>query len=347
VEKEITLQQLEELNSKQLKVMIFEAYKSCKNSPSDALRSKYSSQLWVLIDKWCKRYLFKTDIKAMAGEENQTMAGEINAFNEASNEMAVEIPDVIAILVKEDSTIKAFDELNEFFMYLNRILINKRNEILEKQLPKGIIKIRVKEVYKIDRAIEEEETERNEKFLEDERIEKISAFMKPSEYFEVKNHLYSAALENVKNVFSDDHEVILNVSPEILKEAVRYVLENKRQDDTRDYNRALFTVSCIKIIMSSSGYMDDQTNVPDDKLSNLYRETAYLNELASVLDSKLLNEYKESGIKPVRYNVCIYHNPDLKEKTKNNVEVKALNDLNEFYNDLRIYLKKKYPEIFS
>jgi len=151
VEKKLTSQQLKELDPQQLKVKIFEAYKSCINASSDDYRAKYFGQLWSLIGGWCGRYLFKTKNRTKDGETYAFMHGEINAFNEAADEMVARIPDVITILVKGDSTIQVFDELNEFFKYLNRMLINKRNEILEDQLPESANKTKIKEFFRINR----------------------------------------------------------------------------------------------------------------------------------------------------------------------------------------------------
>jgi len=135
---------------------------------------------------------------------------------------------------------------------------------------------------------------------ENDRIEIITDYMPINKYNEIKNKVLNIIKldkftrgdnkgivtnpllnsQNVKNVFNNNPESTnkFDVSPEKLMEAVRYVLENKRQKRTVACNRALFTVECIK------------------KASH-----DYLEKLAPVLDSELLNTYRKSGIKPTQY----------------------------------------------
>ena len=305
---------------KQLKINIFETYRNCINAPSPDDLSKHKGQLWISINKWCK---------CLFAEEWE---------KEAVEEMVAYIPDVIDELVKEDRTIKTFEELDEFFMYLNSCLENKKIEILEKQLPTGVSKTRVKKYFYINKLIEIKKRDEDGKLTENERKEIITCFLTESEYTETKNQLYHLSLDceygsddeddkinlsifsNVKSVFNNDPEITnkFGVSPEDIQEAVTYVLENKRQKKTRACNRALFTQLCIK-------------EAPD-----------YLDKLAPVLDSELLNAYRESNIKPTQYETYLKYHPERKDSSKNSIEVSASNDLDNFLNDLRIYLEEKF-----
>jgi len=302
----------------QLKNMIFEAYRNCIKAPSQDILSKHLDQLWSLIQKWCKKYLFAV------GKENETV-----------DEMGECIYHIADKLVKKDRTIKTFEKLDEFFMYLNRMLKNGMIKLIYEQLPKSIIKARVKEYFYINRVIETEEREK--KLTENRRIEIITDYMPINTYSEIRNQLNLLSLDyeydsdnednkkklidflNVKSAFSKNSESTnkFNVNPDDLREAVTYVLENKRQKRTRACNRALFTVKCIR-------------EAPD-----------YLDKLEPVLDSELLNTYWERGIKPTQYEVYLKYHPGRKDSNKNSVESSASSDLENFLNDLWIYLKEK------
>ena len=306
----------------QLKIRIFEAYRNCIVAPSPDILSKHKGQLWVLIDRWCRKYLFVKEWEKEAVE------------NIAVEEMVADIPDVIDVLVKENRTIKTFEKPGEFIMYLNECLKNKKKEIFYKLLPESVTKARVKKYYKINRLIKT--MERDGKLTENDRIKIITNYMTISEYKEIRdNILYPQNLEdkkqkddkdkdidplnflNVKSVFDPENNNKFYVSPEKMREAVTYVLENKRQKRTRACNRALFTVQCIK------GVSND-----------------YLEKLAPVLDSELLNTYLKSGIKPTQYEVYLKYHPKRIDSSKESVETSASTDLGEFRDDLKIYLRE-------
>ena len=302
----------------QLKIKIFEAYRNYIDATSPDILSKYKGQLWILIDRWCKKYLF------------------VKEWEEASvEEMVADIPDVINELVKEDRTIKTFEKPGEFIRYLNGCLKNKKAEIFYKLLSESVNKKRVEKYFQINRLIETRE--RDGKLTENDRIKIITNYMTKNKYTEIKNQLYHLSLDyeynsddednetnllnspNVKSVFDNDPESTnkFDVSPEKMREAVTYVLENKRQKRTRACNRALFTVLCIK--KATPGYLD---------------------KLAPVLDSELLNTYRESGIKPTLYETYLKYHPERKEGSKNSVEANASSDLDKFCDDLKIYLEE-------
>jgi hypothetical protein len=304
----------------QLKIKIFEAYRNCISAPSPDILSKHKGQLWFLTDRWCKKYLFVKEWE-----------------KEAAEEMVVNISDVVERLIKEDMTIKVFDELDDFFMYLNRMLKNEMFRNLSKQLPKGVHREKTRQFFRINKLIEFKEREKERKLAENERLEIITDYMTKNEYTEIKNQLYHLSLDyeysggdedndinslnflNVKSVFNNDPENTnkFNVTPDDLREAVTYVLENKRQKRTRPCNRALFTVWCIKL--ATPGYLD---------------------KLTPVLDGELLNRYRESGIKPTLYETYLKHHPERKNSSKNSVESNASSDLDNFLDDLKIYLEE-------
>jgi len=214
-----------------------------------------------------------------------------------------------------------------------------------------------------------------------ERNEIISDFMELSEYIKIKKQLYHLStdeeygtdedghkitlldLPNVESAFSNNHEDIFNfdISPEKLKKAVTYVLEYKRQKKTRDRNRALFTAFCIRkadnyIKKADEDYIkkthddyikkDNDDHIQKAHVDHIQKAHDYLDELAPVLDIDLLNAYKENGIKPTQDKVYVNHSTR-KDRSKKSIEANASTDLDNFLTDLNIYLKEKYPEIFS
>jgi hypothetical protein len=302
----------------QLKIKIFEAYRNCINAPSPDILSKHSGQLWSLIQRWCKKCLFIDE-----------------KWNKTVEEMGESIYHVVQKLVKEDRTTKVFEKLDEFFMYMNRMLKNEMTKILYAQLPESVPKARVKKYFYINRLIETRE--REGKLTENERLKIISDYMTINEYIEIKkNILYPLELENKKKVDDEDNDINLlnypnvmsvfnndseitnrfDVSPDNLQKAVTYVLENKRQKRTRACNRALFTVLCIK------------------------EAHDYLDKLAPVLDSELLSIYRKDDIKPTQYETYLKYHPERKESSKNSVESNASSDLDNFLDDLKTYLRE-------
>ena len=278
-----------------LKIQIFEAYRNCIN-PSSPDISKYIGQLWVLINKWCEKYLFVEEWQKQAVEE-----------------LVVEIPKIIDKLIKKDLTIDGF------FPYLYPILERKIYKILSKQLPKGVNRKKIKEYFRINRLIEFKEIEIGNKLTENEREGIIIIYMSIKEYAKIKNQLNSLSLDDE---YSDDEDNDTNefgVSPEELREAITYVLENKRQKRTWDCNRALFTVYCI----FKKASLD------------------YLDKLAPALDKELLEAYRESKIRPTQYDIYIIYHPGRKNKSEKSVRSNARNDLAKFLKDLRIYLNEK------
>jgi len=302
----------------QLKIKIFEAYRNCIEASSPDILLKHKEQLWVLIDRWCKKYLFIKEWE-----------------EEAVEEMVEYIPDIIDSLVKENRTIKTYEEHGEFITYLNGCLKKLKAKTFYELLPESVIKARVGKYFKINKLIDTKE--RDGKLTENDRIEIITNYMSINKYKEIRdNILYPHNLEdnkqqddegknidplnfqNVKSVFDNPESTNkFDVSPEKMREAVTYVLENKRQKRTRDCNRALFTVWCIK------------KETPD----------YYLDILAPVLDSDLLKTYRESGIKPTLYETYLKYHPERREGSENSVESNASSDLGKFLDDLRIYLK--------
>ena len=301
----------------QLEIKIFEAYRNCIDPLSSDI-SKAKGQFWLWIQKWCKKHLFTDEKK-----------------NETVDDMGEKILNVIEKLIKEDRTIKTFEELDEFIRYLKRCLENAMAELLNDQLPESVIKAKVERYFQINKLIEIRE--RDGKLTETDRINIITNYMTKYEYTEIKNQLYHLKLDyeydnddedneinllnsqNVKSVFNNDPENRnkFDVSPEKMREAVTYILENKRQKRTRACNRALFTALCIK-------------EAPD-----------YLDKLFPVLDSELLNAYRENGVKPTLYETYLKHHPERKDSSKNSVEVNASSDLDKFLDDLKVYLEGK------
>ena len=303
-----------------LKEKIFEAYRNCINAPSPDLLSKHSGQLWVLIDRWCKKYLF---VEEWEEKEDETVEAMLEG-----------IPDIIDRLVKEDRKIKTHEEPGEFITYLNGCLKKLKAKTFYELLPEKVNKTKVKKYFQINRLIETRE--RDGKLKENDRVKIIANYMSINEYSETRNQLNLLSLDyeydsddedneinvlsfsNVKSIFNKNPESTnkFNVNPDDLQKAVTYVLENKRQKRTMACNRALFTVLCIK-------------EAPD-----------YLDKLFPVLDSELLNKYRGKNIKPTLYETYLKHHPERKNSSKNSVEANASSDLDKFLNDLKIYFEE-------
>jgi vacuolar-type H+-ATPase subunit I/STV1 len=319
VEKELSPQHL-------LKEKIFEAYRNCINAPSPDLLSKHSGQLWVLIDRWCKKYLF---VEEWEEKEDETVEAMLEG-----------IPDIIDRLVKEDRKIKTHEEPGEFITYLNGCLKKLKAKTFYELLPEKVNKTKVKKYFQINRLIETRE--RDGKLKENDRVKIIANYMPIYKYKEIKDNVLNILeLDRFTHSDDEDNEISLlnspnvksifdntestnkfDVSPEKLMEAVRYVLENRRQKRTRACNRALFTVECIK------------------KASHDYASHDYLEELAPVLDSELLNTYRKSGIKPTQYEVYLKYHPKRMDSSEESVETNASSDLAKFRDDLEIYLRE-------
>jgi len=302
-----------------LKIDIFEAYKKCKNTPLSDDRSKQVWQFWFLIERWCKKHLFIKNEKE----------------NELVDEMDEKIKEIIDKMTKEDSTIKVFQELDEFFKYLNTSLKNAMIQIWREQLPKGVSREKTRKVFNIDKLIEIKQRERETKLTENERREIISDFIKPSEYTEIKNRLNVLSTDHIyrsngdddgitvldfpetKNVFDNKTENNIGISAEELREAVAYVLENEPEEKVRTCKRSIFTAFCIR------------KEAPD----------YYLEELSPVLDSGLLSAYRENGIKPpTQWEIYLKYDPTV---TKESAEVLASGMKAEFLKDLQAAWNEK------
>ena len=307
-----------ELNPRQqLKKRIFEAYRNCIDASSPDI-SKLKGQLWSLIDRWCKKYLFTDEKK-----------------NETVDDMGEKILNVIEELIKEDRNIKTFEKPGEFITYLNGCLKNAMTELIYDQLPETVSNARVEKYFYINRYIETRE--RDGKLSENDRIKIITNYMPIYKYKEIKDNVLNILeldrftrsddedneisllnSQNVKSIFNNPESTNkFNVSPEKMREAVMYVLEHKRQKRTKACIRALFTVQCIR-------------GVPND----------YLEKLAPVLDSELLHTYRKTGIKPTQDEVYLKYHPVREGSDKNSAEQSASNAMIKFHKDLKIYFEE-------
>jgi len=289
----------------QLKIDIFEAYKNCKNIPlsEEEERKKQKGRFWVLIQRWCKKCLFIKNEK-----ENETV-----------DEMGEEILKIIEKMTNEDSTIKVFQELEEFIAYLNGALKNGMYQIIRDQLPEGVSKEKARKVFNIDKLIEIKQREREEELTEDERKEIISDYMTQSEYTEIKNRLNVLSTDykfgsyekddkkdlldfsNARNVFNTKTENKFGINPEELREALASVFAS-RQEKTRPFYKALFTAQCLEISDDT-----DKTGKIDN-IKWLYGNFEWMQEY---LDSDIIETFKKSNKIPTNKEIYmnLYPNP--------------------------------------
>jgi hypothetical protein len=316
----------EESPRQQLRIKIFEAYRNCIEASSPDILSKHKGQLWVSIDRWCKKYLF---VEEWEEKEDETVEA-----------MVENIPVVIDNLVKEDRTIKTFEERGEFITYLNGCLKKLKAKTFYELLPEKVNKTKVKKYFQINRLIETRE--RDGKLTENDRIEIIEFYMPIARYIEIRdNVLHLQNLEdkkqqddegkdidpsnfpNVRSVFNNDSEII--DKPENnrkLKEVFDSVFAGIKEGK-KPFYRALVTAQFLDV-------------TPD--VEWFYENFEWIHEY---LDSDILKKFKEDGTKPTDKEIYKIFYP-----TTNNPSESVSGRLGEFRDNLEAMLNEKDLRIF-
>ena len=306
------------LKYEMMKLKMFNTYKSYINVPSPDILAKYKGQLWSLIDRWSKKYMFKEEWD-----------------KEAVEAMVEYIPDVIDKLVK-----KSYENPGKFITYLEDCLKTEKTKTFYKLLPEKVVKARVKKYFWINRLIETRE--RDGKLTENDRIEKIEFYMPIARYIEIRdNVLHLQNLEdkkqqddegkdidplnfpNVRSVFNNDSEII--DKPENnrkLKEVFDSVFAGIKEGK-KPFYRALVTAQFLDV-------------TPD--IEWFYENFEWIHEY---LDSDILKKFKEDGTKPTDKEIYKIFYP-----TTNNPSESVSGRLGEFRDNLEAMLNEKDLRIF-
>jgi len=305
----------------ELKKSIFDIYSQLRKEPSSDRRQVYFPQLLDTIVKWSIDYFYK----------------------EKTKDYWLEIREAVFRIVKAEYTRKMPDNEHDLFKYLKVTLYHAKVEYINEYEEDGTIHVpkgQKQKLKEIKEFIRMEESELGRPLFQYEKEEKIAHWFnvpesKAREYLdmidnkEVSLETYHEAgkeqnildlKKDIKPTYlpsSEEKQEItffskIEVSPEKLRKAVTYVLENKTQIRTRACNKALFTVLCIK------------------------EAPQYLVELAPVLDSELLSAYQKSGIKPTQYETYLIYHPH--RKNKKSVESNASSDLDKFCDKIMRYM---------
>jgi len=308
----------------ELKKSIFDIYSQLRKESSSDRRQVYFPQLLDTIVKWSIDYFYKKKTK----------------------EYWVEIRGAVLRIVKMDNTKKMPDNEHDLFKYLKVSLHRAKLKYIRKYEEEDNIHVSIGQKQKlkdIKEFIRMEESELGRQLFQYEKEERTAHWFnipeaKARKYLDMIDTKKEISLETYneegkeQNILdsredikppylpsSEDVQEItffskIEVSPEKLRKAITYVLENKVQQRTRACNRALFTALCIK-------------DAPK-----------YLKELAPVLDGGLLSAYKKSGIKPTQYETYLIYHPN--RKNKKSVEANASSDLDKFCDKIMKYLKE-------
>ena len=291
----------------QLKEIIFSIFLECCTESDQ--RQKNIGQLWDFIIKYGNKYLkMKTD------------------------EMGVEIFEIIQRIIKNVNAGKLIKEKNEFFRILNRSL--KRGEFQYNNDNDESEKIHIPKDKKFRFRKAEKEIEiMKERFLgrgltAEERSQCILKwFKKEAEYIEVKDAINVGSLYfnnenedgevdvlNYVTTVSDDpvDEYIKKTDMDMVRETVKSLLE-KKQPRSRDCYKALFTLYCIE------NYKDFVRLYP-------------------VLDNKILEEWHKTDKKYKQYEIYQKYHPNAQ---KSSADAMASKNLTEFLYDIKAYLKEK------
>jgi hypothetical protein len=217
---------VEEQKEEELKLKIAEFYSKYHEEPS-VDRQKVLGQIYDLVYKWCRRYI----------------------FYKKTEKMGVEIVNAVKRCVER---VKMPPE--EFLKYLGTALYNARNEYYRNDIEDSVKETTLNKELK--ELIKMWESEANKKLEQHELIILISEWKCISEkkaraYLDGKIISDTAddnkkKLDKIKSFYPNpENEAIENNTAEILKKALETVL-NEYHEKTEPFYRALFTIRFIK-----------------------------------------------------------------------------------------------------
>jgi len=290
---------------------IYRAYTKFHNESSSDRRQVFLQRFYIVTIQWCRDYFFE--------KEEDLFTDEI----------------LVALKSFMEKTIK---EESNFFPYLRRTLNNARNEYYRKggfiHIPKGV----KKDFKNIRKILETKERDIGRKLSPIEEVQTISSWRqipesKARELID-KMRTTSGEIESLDKEIGDDtgnmydlissktlepqREHIAKLNGQIFCNAVESTI-NSKQERTRGFIRALFTLHCIE-------------NMKD------------YDELRPVLDNKILDLYDKDKKKPTQKEIYMKYHPEVGDKS---AEVRASDSLKKFLADLKTFLKKNNPELFE
>ena len=284
----------------QFETDIFNVYSKYRDEQSSDRRQVYFGQLCDSVFRWCKNYIFRE-----------------------TNEMGVEIVEILERIVKEENKTKTPKEEAEFFKYLVTALYNAKAGYYRKNKSKIVKLPRI--IYEMEKIILLQESNAGRTLSEEEKIKVISEWFyktkeKAREYLEMINNKNVSSLAS----FEDEEKDIpdFNYDPEStffsklektadIRKAVELVLSTK-QERTRECYRALFTAHCIDNSIDFEG-------------------------ADSVLNAEILEKYLKDRKKPEQYEIYKMYHPEVK---KESAGVRASEMLKTFLNDVKTALKE-------
>ena len=300
-------------SKEQLEDKIFNIFSRFRAESATDRRQVYIGQLWEPVYKWC--LIMKKD-------------------------MGEEIYNFILSITKEASRANVPYDKKEYFSYLYSSLETEKAGYY-REYESGTIKLpkdKMSKLKQIEKKLEKEESERGRRLSNNEFSHLIHEHFNcnKSEYLkfiDLYNKKYIGSLQFISNVDDDEKDILnsskvktpymkklsnpgdelfFNTDLNILKEAIKYVLD--KDPENKNSKRALLTFNCIEN-----------------------------EELYPVLDRDIIEAWQKEGIKPKKNEIYHKYNPEGK---KSSAGSSATQQLNEFLQDLKAYLKKQNPEIF-
>ena len=294
----------------ELKNDIFNTFSQLCNEPVSDRRQVYFTRFCELVWEWCTDFIFtKTDIKG----ERQKKA----------RKMGVEIYNVMRYVAHEKGNADVPKEKNIFLGYLKSALYKAKAAYYRDPYNESDTLKSPRICIDMNKLITEKESYAGRELSEGEKIHLIAQwFGKPEK--SAKKYLEMINRENTGSLWKDDEVIDVPTSPshpldnyfsaldcQYIRQAFEDALA-KRQEKTRECNRALFTARCI------------------EKAPN------HLKGLTSVLDTEILNEYNKTGTVPNLYKVYSKYHPDRKQES---AAVSASVALGKLLEDMKTYLE--------
>lgn len=310
----------------ELKHKIYEVYSKCYDPSLD--RQKCTGQLWDLASRWCKEFILINDKEIFYEEKIKTKNDKVRI---SFNEMGEEIFLTIQNFINEEKMSK-----EEFLHSFRAALVNSINLYHRNKAEGALREPRIKKVIK--KIIEDEEANKGRKLTQEEKINHIhelTSLRKETilEHLIIMdrkfiNFIHDYDDKDEKKVESMAGRSLTAQGPvsdpktEAIEDSIADIFMNeledflnKAQDRTKDCDRAICTLYCVK------------------KIKN-YRK------IKPILDAEIL-EMCESGKKlPTQAEIFLKYHPDDEKKS---AESLASERIAKFKMNLEKAIKEKYP----
>jgi hypothetical protein len=305
-----------EEQQEQQKDIIFNIFSKCRKEIADR-RLIYYSELCHQIYIWYKDYLYANVDK-----------------------IGLEIAEVISRFNKDEIILKIPEDKDGFFSYLYVSIKNEKKSSNRKYVENETVKIssgEKRKLRKVEDFIRMTESHLEKGLTNDELIQGMSGLLKEQKYADLMNLLnidstsytsndgdemdaLNSTVTPIYNANSIDDPLdvyIINTDMEILREAVKYSLEEIKDEKIRNCNRALFTLHCI---------------------DNGIEKCKDFDKLYPLLDSEMMEIWQKDRKKPKAYEIYQKYHPNASKGTAGG---KASDNLRVFRNKIKEYCEHK------